>query len=107
MDERNKELQRIEFLANMADKYIWWKTTDEVLGSPQRVLAQIMNIGTWNDTCVLVQLFSSKELKEVLENASAGYFRARSWHFWCYRLIGKVLPMPIRGYLRENIQTES
>ena len=96
--ETLKLSSQIEFLSNMANKYIWWETTDEALTSPQRVLAQIMNIGTWDDSCVLVQLFSNAELIEVLENASAGQFRPRSWHFWCYRLIGNVLPMPLRGY---------
>jgi hypothetical protein len=89
---------RFEYLFEMAKKYIWWKTPEEALINTQGVLAQIMNIGTWNDSCTLVQLFSEKELKEVIENAEAGQFRPRSWHFWCYRLIGNVLPMPQRTF---------
>jgi hypothetical protein len=92
------EVTRMDFLSKMASKYIWWKTPEEALVYPQSVLAQIMNFGTWNDSCTLVQLFSESELKEVIENTKPGQFRPRSWHFWCYRLIGNVLPMPHRTF---------
>jgi len=87
---------RNEFLSEMAKKYIWWETQEEALIFPQKILAQVMNLGTWDDSCTLVQLFSENELKNVIENAQAGQFRPRSWHFWCYRLIGSILPMPVR-----------
>ena len=81
----------------MAKKYIWWKTEKEALRYRQRVLAQIMNIGAWDDLCVLVCLFSKEELAEVLKKAEVGQFNPRSWYFWNYKLIGYVLPMPERA----------
>ena len=87
---------RVEFLSNMSKKYIWWKTPEEALVYPQSVLAQIMNIGVWDDLCLLVCEYSKEELIEVLKNAEIGQFNPRSWHFWCYKLIGYVSPMPQR-----------
>jgi len=30
-------------------KYIWWKTPDEAVEFPERLLAQVMSIGDWDD----------------------------------------------------------
>ena len=91
-------ISHTEFLTNMAKKYIWWETLEEAMTHPRRILVQVMDIGVWDDLCVLVDLFSSRELLEALLNSEAGQFRPRSWHFWCYRLIGRVPPMPERKY---------
>jgi hypothetical protein len=84
------------FLSRMAQRYIWWETPDGSLAYPQRILAQVMNIGTWNDICRLVELFTSQDLQTVLDKAEIGQFNERSWHFWHNRLTGKVPPMPRR-----------
>jgi hypothetical protein len=90
------EVQRA-FLFDMAKRYIWWKTPDEAILHPQRVLAQVMNIGVWDDLCKLDTLFPRQELIDVLERAEIGQFNARSWHFWHCRLLdGEVPPMPER-----------
>jgi hypothetical protein len=36
-------------LKPFASKYIWWKTADEAVTTPQRVIAQVMNIGDYAD----------------------------------------------------------
>lgn len=98
MENTAKKLSQTEFLTNMAVKYIWWETPEEAIAHPRRILVQVMEIGVWDDLCVLVSLFSNEDLLEALLNAEAGQFRPRSWHFWCYRLIGHVQPMPEREY---------
>ena len=90
------ETQRA-FLLDMAKRYVWWKTPQEAVLYPQRILAQVMNIGVWEDLCRLDRLFSNQELIDVLEQAEAGQFSAQSWHFWHCRLSdGEVPPMPER-----------
>ncbi len=37
-------------------KYIWWKTKDEILEKPYRLIAQVMNIGTIEDIFLLKKL---------------------------------------------------
>ena len=36
-------------LKKFALKYIWWKTPDEAVDTPERVIAQVMNIGDYWD----------------------------------------------------------
>ena len=91
MSERQRK-----FLLNAAKRYIWWKNPEEAILYPQRVLAQVMNIGVWDDLCELVELFPEQDLSDVLKNAEIGQFSGRSWSFWNYRLTGEVPDMPER-----------
>ena len=84
------------FLANAARRYIWWETADYAMACPQKILAQVMNIGLWDDVCKLAVLFEEKDLIEVLDTSDVGQFNERSWHFWHNRFTGKVPPMPER-----------
>ena len=84
------------FLLSFAQHYIWWKTPNEAMAYPQRILAQVMNIGVWADMCKLVELFPQKDLLDVLNTAEIGQFNERSWHFWYNHLSDRVPPMPKR-----------
>jgi len=37
----------------MAKKYIWWQTPDQAAARPERVIAQVMNIGGFSDVQVI------------------------------------------------------
>jgi hypothetical protein len=86
----------------LAARYVWWKTPDEAMEFPDRVAAQVMNLGTWDDLTAMIEAVGEDYLRGVLERAEAGQLDARSWHYWHYRLglaeYGKrpVPPMPIR-----------
>src|SRR5579863_6286689 len=75
-----------KLLLLMAEKYIWWKTPDEALRYPGRVIAQVMNIGDYDDVQEMVQALGDETLRKVLRSAEAGMFNARSWTYWHYRL---------------------
>jgi hypothetical protein len=87
-------------LRQLASKYIWWKTPDEALRQPQRVAAQVMNIGVYEDTQRLSKLLGHDYLRRVLSSAEAGQLNAKSWTYWHYRLgmaqPGNVPPLPRR-----------
>lgn len=88
----------LKALRPLAKKYIWWATPDEALGFPRRVIAQVMNIGTFEDVSLLVNTVGEDELRRVLRGAEAGQFDDRSWHYWHYRLgltEGDVVPPPL------------
>lgn len=89
-------------LRQFATRYIWWKTPDEAMAQPQRVIAQVMNIGDFDDARLLQLEAGPEVLTEVLRRAEAGQLNARSWHYWHYRLglsePGKVPPMPVRSF---------
>lgn len=42
-----------ESLKPLASKYIWWKTPDKAVAMPQRVIAQVVNIGDYFNVQVL------------------------------------------------------
>jgi len=92
-----------ESLKPLASKYIWWKTPDEAVLMPERVIAQVMNIGDYSDVQVLVSLVGDEVLREVLAHAQAGQFNERSWAYWHYRLglssVDHVPALPVRSFV--------
>ncbi len=91
-----------EVLKPLASKYIWWNTPEEAVGMPERVIAQVMNIGDYADVQVLATMVGDEVLREVLTHAEAGQFNARSWTYWHYRLglaeIDNVPALPKRKF---------
>jgi hypothetical protein len=87
-------------LKPFARKYIWWKTPDEAVTMPERIIAQVMNIGDYADVQALATQVGDDMLREVLMHAEAGQFNERSWTYWHYRLglasEGHVPPIPTR-----------
>lgn len=91
-----------ELLKPFAAKYIWWQRPDDAVLAPQRVIAQVMNIGDYADVQALVSQVGVDALRDVLTKADAGQFNERSWHYWHYRLglanLGEVPAMPVRRF---------
>lgn len=86
--------QQQQFLADMA-KYIWWKTPQQAVAKPDRLIAQVMDIGTWDDLCRLVRVFPESHLLHILQHAEIGQFTPRSWSFWHLRLTDNAAPPPM------------
>lgn len=93
------DYQNIEALGKL---YLWWKTPEEIAARPDMLIAQIMNIGTWDDVVALEQAVPVEHLRDVLTHAEPGQFSARSWQFWHLRLhladLDNVPPMPRRSF---------
>jgi hypothetical protein len=87
-------------LSFFAKKYVWWKSEDEAGEQPERVIAQVMNIGDFDDVQTLVMLVGTELLKKILNEAEIGQFSPRSWSYWHYRLdlaaVDEVPTMPSR-----------
>ena len=92
-----------DVLKPLARKYIWWKSPDEAIAMPQRVIAQVMNIGDYADVQTLVEHVGDDVLCEVLTHAEAGQFNERSWAYWHYRLglarVAEVPALPVRRFV--------
>ncbi|MEB0137051.1 hypothetical protein QN362_17080 [Actimicrobium sp. CCC2.4] len=69
-----------------ASKYIWWKTPDEAMLLPERVVAQVMNIGDYSDVQTVANRIGDTYLRYVLQHVAIGQFSERSWAYWHYRL---------------------
>lgn len=94
--------QALGCLRYLAARYVWWKTPDGAMEYPNRVAAQVMNLGTFEDLTRMIEATGEDYLRSVLEHAEAGPLDARSWHYWHYRLglaeygTRPVPPMPVR-----------
>jgi hypothetical protein len=88
-------------LMQLATKYIWWKSPEEAVAMPERVMAQVMNIGDYGDVQLLANQVGDEVLHGVIAHAEAGQFNERSWTYWHYRLglaaLEQVPPLPARG----------
>jgi hypothetical protein len=89
-------------LKPFAGKYIWWKTPEDAIAMPERVIAQVMNIGDYADVQTLASQVGDEALREVLIHAEAGQFNERSWVYWHYRLglsgVDEVPALPVRRF---------
>lgn len=98
----SEEKQGIDTLRHLAGRYIWWKTPDEAASMPARVIAQVMNLGDYDDVQLLAKHVGDAALRDVLTHAEAGQFNERSWAYWHYRLglaaVGHVPPLPARRF---------
>jgi hypothetical protein len=91
-----------DFLLPFAARYIWWKSPEEALRYPGHVIAQVMNIGSYEDVQKLRSLVGEAALIDAISKAEAGQFNEKSWHYWHYRLgladLGRVPSLPVRQY---------
>ena len=92
----------LDSLKQLANKYVWWQTPDEAVCMPERVIAQVMNIGDYDDVRELSRQVGDDVLRKVLLQTQVGQFGKRSWAYWNYRLglasVDDVPAMPVRRF---------
>jgi hypothetical protein len=90
----------LAILEELGGKYVWWKPAAEAIEYPERVAAQVMNLGDYADVQRIGDVFGDDFLREILAHAEIGQFTPRSWAYWHYRLglaePEGVPPMPER-----------
>lgn len=93
---------KAEALLPLARRYVWWKSPAEALLQPERVIAQVMNLGDHRDVEAMARLVGEAVLRDVLLHAEAGQFGPRAWSYWHYRLdlaeLDQVPPLPSRRF---------
>lgn len=60
---------RAEVIASLAPKYVWWTLDESGEARDRRVLAQIMDLGTYDDIRAIEAVFARDELVEVMAGA--------------------------------------
>ena len=83
-------------LDRLACRYIWWESVDWAYAHPDVFVSNVMNLGNWNDIVSLRQAVSDAVLKNVLQDAPAGYFHIRSWDYWHAKFGMRIRPLPER-----------
>lgn len=83
------------FIADLSRKYLWWEPVGDVPHSENRILAQAMNLGTFDDIVLLEQIIGKARLVDLMRRSEPGWFSDRSWEFWRGRLsfsTGEAIP---------------
>ena len=92
--------QERALLELLAARLIWWQSAEESLRQPDRVIAQVMDIGDFDSVLRLGQVLGDPRLAAVLRRAQPGWFSPRSWNYWHLKLgvaaSGAVPPLPQR-----------
>lgn len=71
---------------NLARKYLWWVDADETIKDEKRLVAQVMNMGTFEDIRQLEKVLGDEYLRRVVRRARPGQFDEKAWTYWHYRL---------------------
>jgi hypothetical protein len=79
-------------LRAIAGKLLWWKTEEEALADPIRLVCQIMTLGTWSDVLLARPELGDEAFQAALGQAPPGVFDARSWNYW--HLVFGLIPVP-------------
>lgn len=91
-----------DVLEPWARKYIWWDTPEHAAQRPMRVIAQVMDIGDYNDVQTLIAQVGEPAFRQAIEQAEPGQFHERSWAYWHHRLglapLGRIPPAPQRHF---------
>jgi len=92
-----------EPIRTLAKRYIWWLPSEESLAYPLRVIAQVMDLGTWDDCNIIEDYFGRVAMRRALKQTEPGWFRPRSWVFWHYCLGltewgDEPPPLPVRSF---------
>lgn len=95
--------QRARLLHELATRYLWWERGRVSELSARRVVAQIMDVGEYDDIERAIDLFGEAVFLDALAHAQAGWFRPRSWSYWHLRLRLRAPgesspPLPTRSY---------
>jgi len=75
-----------ETIAEFGRKYLWWEPVGDRPHSEDRIIAQTMNLGTYDDILLLEQTVGKPRLVEIMLHAEPGWINDRSWEFWRGRL---------------------
>lgn len=88
-------MNRAVLLSDLESRYFWWEPVGREARSPARILAQVMNMASFEDVRLLEQELGHEALLEAMLTAQPGWLDDRSWEFWRGRLsfaTGRAIP---------------
>lgn len=84
-----------ELAAELEQKFFWWEPVGSQPRSDRRILAQAMDLASFEEVRRLETVIGSHHLTGVMLNAEPGWLSDRSWNFWRGRLVlatGRAIP---------------
>jgi hypothetical protein len=87
----------------LAPRYLWWRRDFDFEIDLSALVAQVMDIGDFHDTQVLLGRLGPGPFVAVLREARPGALRPKSWTYWHYKLgvtpfDQEPPPIPTRTY---------
>ena len=73
-------------ISELEGKYFWWEPVGTGSRSHARILAQAMNLASFEDVRRLEKVLGPDLLAEIMLEAEPGWLNERSWEFWRGRL---------------------
>jgi hypothetical protein len=67
-----------KLIAELARKHIWWAPVEDASPAPERVIAQVMNIGGCDDIRRMETTLGFARLADVMRHAAPGWISPRS-----------------------------
>lgn len=87
-----KPLMPSKSLTQLVRRFVWWEKPEWAYAHPSIFIANVMNLGSWDDIQTLRRSIGDEPLKAVLKHAPIGYFSYRSWDYWHIKF--NILPIP-------------
>ena len=81
-----------DVLLALAERYVWWQPAAETLARPERLLCQLMQLGTAEDVRAARAVLGDDAFRDALRSAPAGALDDKSWNFWHRVLFGQPPP---------------
>ena len=84
-----------DLIAELGRKYLWWEPVGGEPHSEERIIAQAMNLATFDDIRRMEDTLGAERLAAVMLRAAPGWLSDRSWEMWRGRLslaLGRELP---------------
>ena len=84
-----------DLAAELERRFFWWEPVGSQPRSLARILAQAMNLATFDDVRRLEKALGPDRLAKAMCEAEPGWFNERSWEFWRGRLAlatGRAIP---------------
>lgn len=84
-----------DLAAELERRFFWWEPVGLQPRSPARILAQAMNLASFDDVRRLEKTLGPYRLAEAMFEAEPGWIDERSWEFWRGRLAlatGRAIP---------------
>jgi hypothetical protein len=85
----------VDLASELERKFFWWNPVGSKPRSDLRILAQAMNLASFEDVLRLETALGKDYLIEVMLKAEPGWIDERSWDFWRGRLAfatGRAIP---------------
>ena len=82
-------------MSELENRYFWWEPVGTEPRSAERIVAQAMNMASFDDIIRLERELGYDALLNTMLSAQPGWLDERSWEFWRGRLAfatGRAIP---------------